>query len=153
MTLKQNKWIVFPDSVDSIEQSIQDHYSTTLGFPGCIGSIDCVHFFWNCCRGCWSTHSMQEKREQGTNSFLSSKSWFHIHRNVLSVSNAGCDNDKTIARFDAAIANLWNQASIWSKSVWEYYYKQNETVGIEKGFYFICDGGYHSWPHQLLIAP
>ena len=47
-------------------------------------------------------------------------------KKVLPVSNVhfGCDNDKTRARFNAAITNLINLANIWRNSFWEDYYLQ-----------------------------
>jgi hypothetical protein len=90
----------------------------------------------------------RERKGEGTSQCLPCN---FTYKKVLSVSNThfGCDDDKTTARFNAAITNLRNQASIWSNSVWEYY-KQDGTVGIEKGSYFICDGGYYQAADSLL---
>ena len=78
--------------------------------------------------------SAREKRRQQCLLF---NSLFRIQaKKVLPASNVhfGCDNYKTIARFDVTIINLQNQATIWSNSVREYY-KQDGTVGTEKGFF------------------
>ena len=44
MSLKQNKWIMFPEYTDSIN--------------------DCVHFFWNCCTSGLLTQSRERKKLQ-----------------------------------------------------------------------------------------
>ena len=132
MSLEQtSKWIALPES-DNLINHIHDNYRT-IGFPGCIGSIDCVYFFGIAVLR--TTHSVQGKGKEKapTCAFLSH---CFMYKRVISVSNVhfGCDNDKTIARFDAAISNLRKQTSIWSISVREYYYKEVGTVRIEKGF-------------------
>jgi len=117
-----------------------------LGLPGCIGSVDCVHIPWEKCpAGLLSSC----KGKEGYPTLVFEVVVSHT-RKILSVSSVffGADNDKTIARFDPAINEVRNGR--YSETEWERRC-YNDTRVKERGYYFICDGGYFSW--KCLMSP
>ncbi len=123
-----------------------------LGLPGCVGSIDCVHVVWDCCRASLLS-SCRGKEKVPTLVFQVVVS---PTKKILAVQGYyyGCLNDKTIARFDPAISALRAKGEFLAELEWSCI-SSNEngvmTKVTRKGMYFICDGGYHSW--KSLIPP
>ena len=145
MTLKQNKWIVFPESVDSIRH-IQEH-CRTLGFPGCIGSIRCVHFFWNLFpAGLLTQCKGKERRRHQPMLALQ----FHIQKSSICFeypfrlwrwqnnSKIQCRNYK----LKKSGKHLEQQCLRVLQTRWNFW--------DWEGFYFICDGGYYQVADSLL---
>ena len=78
--------------------------------------------------------------------------WLRIQRKILSVSQYfwGATNDKTIARYDAAVGELRSPDTFLKNVRWS---SHNHCVLLQEnvGAYFICDGGYHDW--ECLMPP
>lgn len=119
-----------------------------LGIPGCVGSVDCVHVFWDKCP------ANLQSRCKGKDKFPSLV--FEViashTKKILSISSIqyGTDNDKTISHSDAAIRRIRQDGDILKDSSFTYY-KSDGSEGEATGLFYICDGGYNSWIQ--LVAP
>ena len=137
-------YIKLPEQEEEVRHVV-DLY-TRLGLPGCVGSVDCVHIPWDKCPAGLKS-SCVGKEGYPTLAFEVVVS--HT-RMILSVSKAffGADNDKTIARYDAAIDAVKNG----NLSIIEWTRKNSAGEEVtERGLYFICDGGYFDW--KCLMSP
>jgi hypothetical protein len=111
-----------------------------MGLAGCIGTTDCVHVKWdrcpveltNLCKG-----------KEGYPMLSYSVTVDHSGR-ILGVmgSNYGTRNDKTIVHRDAYITDVHD--GIEKKDL-EYELYVDGVLTIQKGVYYLCDGGYHNW--------
>eukprot|EP00978_Attheya_sp_CCMP212_P021848 scaffold64230_cov41-Attheya_sp.AAC.2 len=137
--------ITMPKTEEELEH-VMGHYRS-IGLPGCTGSIDCVHVFWNKCpAGLLNSCQVGNKAKPSLSfEFVVSHTGF-----VLSVSQFfyGCTNDKTICKLDEAI-ELIKEGEL---SKLEFFVRCDDGK-TEKltGPYFICDGGYLDW--MCLIPP
>ena len=112
-----------------------------LGFPGCIGSTDCVHLRWERCPvGDRSLH----KGKEGYPSISYEVTVDHTSKIIAATKGfPGAKNDKTIVRFDGFVSAI-HDGDLYSNVS----YKMCEDTGeeyIEKGCYLLVDGGYHKW--------
>jgi Plant transposon protein len=130
-------WVRLPSSAADIE-SVRALYAA-LGFPGCIGSIDCTHIGW--------ARSPQLRRflfvgkdgyptlayECVTNRLGYIMSW--------TSSFVGSANDITISAFDHFVSEIQNNPLFRD---YEYIiYDAHGAKHTIRGLYFICDGGYN----------
>jgi len=77
------------------------------------------------------------------------RSLFHIRKWFCPYFLFFCaGNDKTIAQYDPAIKAGCNVK--YSENEWEHCCEDDMRVK-EKGYYFICDGGYFLW--KCLMSP
>lgn len=121
---------------------------TARGFPGCIGSIDCVHIGWDKCP------------TQYTNLYTGKEGFPSIAYEVIctsrkfiqsvTVGHPGTRNDKHIVRTDDSVlqilyGNGWLNSKRWQCS------GRDGITKTFRGVYLICDGGYHRWP--CLVSP
>ena len=92
--------ITMPVTHEEIEHVMG--YYRLIGLPGCIGSIDCVHLFWNKCPAGLLNSCQVGNKAKPSLSFEFVVSHTGI---ILSVSQFffGCTNDKTICKVDKAI--------------------------------------------------
>ena len=146
MNLLKDKWIKCPNP--RVPEEIQPAMKIydRLGFPGCIGSTDCVNIALARC-----PHSLKNIHT-GKDGYptLGFNCTVNHHRKFLHVANAcpGSWNDKSKVRFDSFVNEVRDgdykniEFKVQSSSgVWE-------TV---KGTYLIVDGGYHRW--RILQCP
>ena len=130
---------------DQLQQILNDYSS--IGLPGCIGSVDCVHIGWNRCP------AYQKNIFKGSKGYPSVV--FEVvsdhRRKILSISylHPGTRNDKHIVKFDAAVSNLHDRNLFLGRQEWNVLTVESSITC--KGYYFICDGGYLRWP--VLICP
>lgn len=116
-----------------------------LGFPGCIGSIDCTHFEWKKCPQ-YLQNLCTGKEGYPTLAFQTVVD--HGRRiRWLSPAFYGSTNDKGICHEDSFINRIRN--SEFSQMEFELYNANDETVRY-RGAYFICDGGY---PEEASFQP
>jgi len=112
-----------------------------LGFPGAVGSVDCVHIKWDKCPfGLRSSC----KGKEGFPTLSYEVSVDHTKR-ILSAtrSHYGARNDKTIVKYDEHIMNIHN-GDLYSDCSYVLY-NADGSVAFIRGLYMICDGGYHKW--------
>lgn len=111
-----------------------------LGFPGAIMSTDATHVPWD------RVPCTQHANHTGKEKFPSLVWNAHVthDRQFRHVAQAqpGARNDKTLAHYD------WLMQSIKGGLFGEETFNLYDSDGIpqqHKGFYLICDGGYHMW--------
>lgn len=120
-----------------------------LGLPGCAGSVDCVHLWWDKCpAGLLS----QCKGKEGYPSLAFEVICSHTKK-ILSVSPSyyGTMNDKTISRYDPGIQEIRFHNDLLTKHKWSSMTTERGGKKYHEGAYFICDGGYLEW--EELIPP
>lgn len=121
-----------------------------LGFPGCFGSVDCVHIRWDMAAA-KLTHSYAGKEHFKT---LAYEVVVDHKRQILSTTHGfrGALNDKTIIRYDGFIREIRTNALFTS-----YSFVVHDTVDapleLRTGAYLICDGGYHEWKCLITSLP
>jgi Plant transposon protein len=112
------------------------------GFPGCIGSTDCVHIRWDMCPSLWFSSFKNGKNSYASISYEMTVD--HSKRfQSMTIGHYGTTSDKTVVKFDGFVeavrfADLYTQA--------EFKLQEDENTWIiEKGLYLLVDGGYHKW--------
>jgi hypothetical protein len=112
-----------------------------LGFPGAVGSIDCVHVRWDKCP--FSLRSSCSGKEGYPT--LAYEACVDHSKKILSVtqSHYGARNDKTIVRYDEHVMNVRN-GDLYADEIF-HLYDEHGVPQEQKGLYLICDGGYHKW--------
>lgn len=144
------KWysdVVFPHFVKlpSLDDLAENGLEYALaGFPGCIGSVDCVHI------RLWGVSANLKQMSTGKEKFPSRSFEVSVnHRGmILSATNGfyGSVNDKTIVKFDEAMMAV--RKGCYDKNEYAIYSKDGELIYVS-GAYFICDNGYHKWPTMM----
>ena len=119
-----------------------------VGFPGCAGSIDVVHFAWGNCPHAWLP-IYKGKEAVPTIGF---QVVVTNRRFIQHVSDGfpGTWNDSCSVKYDCAVKGLQPGGSSWLRSVKWAVLTDSGTECFE-GCYFICDGGYLRW--QSLVSP
>jgi Plant transposon protein len=112
------------------------------GFPGCVGSTDCVHIRWDQCPAPWLSVF-----RNGKNSFASiayEMTVDHTKRfQATTIGHYGTTSDKTIVKFDGFVNQVRFDA-LYTEAEYKLQVGENLWV-IEKGVYLLVDGGYHKW--------
>lgn len=114
-------------------------YYDLLGFTGAIGSTDVTHIKWSCCPFSWAR---QYTGKEGFATIAYQAIVDHTGR-VLAVTKgyAGSMNDKTIIRYDAAVAKIKTDPVYTQK---EYtLFREDGSTFTRKGNYSIVDNGYN----------
>ena len=132
-------FIKIPKTAADVASVVNDFAAN--GFPGCIGSIDCVHIRWDNCPAMW------RNLYKGKNSYptISYEVTVAHDKTILfsTVGHYGTRNDKTIVRFDGMVQAI-HQGGIYDDMTFELY-QCDGTIVEQTGYYLICDGGYHQW--------
>jgi hypothetical protein len=128
-----------PETPDEIKETL-DMYAAA-GFPGCVGSIDCVHIAWGMCP---TKERSWFKGKEGWPTIVYEVVTNHATR-IFSATpgHPGTCNDKTTVRFDSFVQDMHKRGLY--KDV-EFTLRQEDgSLKTMKGLYLICDGGYHKW--------
>ncbi len=108
-----------------------------LGFPGCVGSIDCTHITWQACNKNYRFLCV------GKSGFptLSFQAVVSHDRFVYSISPTflGATNDLTISRNDPSTVNM---SSGYLDEIEYVLYSDTGVPMLCKGGYLLCDKGY-----------
>ena len=147
MSSLKDKFIRTPDPTNNDEmKSAMDMYAR-LGFPGCIGSTDCVNIALSRC-----PHSLKNIHT-GKDGYptLGFNCTVNHHRRFLHVSRScpGSWNDKCKVRFDQFCCNVREQ-ELYKQIPFQVRTSTGEWV-TRRGVYLIVDGGYHRW--RILQCP
>ena len=147
MASVKDEFIFFPRD-DVGHKFIVDEYGS-IGFPGCIGSVDCVHVGWDKCPHQWK--NLFKGKEQHPS--VSYEVVCTARKFIQSVSpgHPGSRNDKHIARTDPAIMNLLEQNHWLASKQWVATTDASGGKKMFRGSYLLCNGGYHRWP--CLVFP
>ena len=119
-------------------RSVMEMYEK-LGFPGCVGSIDCTHIRWDKC----PVSLTNLCKGKGQHPTLVFEATVDHNKRVLGMTRSfyGTINDKTIVKSDSYVQDVKDGICYG-----EVKYKITMANGgvVEKtGVYFLCDGGYH----------
>ena len=158
-------WVRMLSTEVEIQRVLKQY--ATLGYPGCLGSIDCCHVHWDRCPAD-QTNENTGKEGYPSRSFevrvpchlcsaMSSTDYVcaqlvcdHTGKILAStVGFCGSWNDKTIVKFDGAVYAL-RSSPRYNRRKFQVYGADKSLRDLE-GLYFICDGGYHHWLE--LICP
>ena len=141
------EFIYFPVDDESY-RFVVDEYAS-MGLPGCVGSVDCVHVGWDKCPSPYKNmYCGKEKYPSVAYEVVCTSRKF-----IQSVScgHPGSRNDKHIARTDAAIMNLLEPNDWLGGKSWEVICDSEGRRKVFHGSYLLCNGGYHRWP--CLVFP
>lgn len=141
-----DKYCGLPRDPEEIDKIVSEY--ALLGFPGCIGSTDCVHIAWDRCPY-KLRFEYTGKAHYPTVSF--EVTCTHSRR-ILACSKGfpGSTNDKTIATFDEFIQGMKN-GKLFGDCEFKVMVGENGEEEILKGLYLLVDNGYQKW--RCLINP
>ena len=112
------------------------------GFPGCIGSTDCVHIRWEMCPSIWKT-----AYKNGKNSYASIAYEMTVTHSKkfqsTTIGHYGTTSDRTIVKFDGFVRQIRTEKK-YIDAEFELQVGPKEWI-TEKGVYLLVDGGYHKW--------
>ena len=112
------------------------------GFPGCIGSTDCVHIRWEKCPSVEAT-----TYRNGKYTFTSIAYEMTVTHSkkfqATTIGHYGTTLDKTIVKFDRLVRNIRSK-KCFTNAEYKLQIGPNEWI-TEKGVYILVDGGYHKW--------
>lgn len=140
----REEWIRAPTD-EEVEETMRLYEQS--GFPGAIGSIDCVHVWWDRCPVNIANVCLGKEKYPT----LAWQVVVNHKRRILSVSRShyGAENDLTIARYDQFIMDMhWGHK--YKDVEFELYNAHGNTEKIT-GLCLLCDGGYHLW--RILQCP
>jgi hypothetical protein len=134
-----NAWVCLPTSKDLA--FVMKVYET-MGFPGAIGSFDCVHVAWGRCPAGEQAACYNGKQDGPTLLFLMCADH---KRKILSCSGAftGTMNDKTISLFSKFMKELRNGTLV--KGGIEYQLRTKDGFTTRTAPWCIVDNGFHKW--------
>jgi hypothetical protein len=138
MATMYDEYICMP-SGDDLERVTAQY--ARMGFPGCVGSTDCVHFYWDRCpHNVRHLHQGKEGKPTVAYSLIAD----HSRRiRSLTVGHPGARNDKSISQYDRSIQDIRAKRLYQNESfkLYDAHGRQHVHVGL----YLLCDGGYHKW--------
>lgn len=131
------KKFVSPPQGDQLKESLQTFEK--LGFPGCIGSIDCTHIRWDHCPHSWKNNMTSSKEAGPTVKF---EVVVDHNRRVLHVSEAftGVAHDQSILENDTFPSEV-NCCTAYKDMIFTTKEEGNYEQTWE-GVYFLSDQGY-----------
>jgi len=127
-------------AIASEVQEASDLYAR-LGFPGCVGSIDCTHVRWVKCPS-QTLHSHVGKEKFASRVF---QVVVDATRRILVFTSSapGSVSDKSVAHVDPFIRTLRTN-SLFTE--FQYHLRDEAGRPVEhRGAYLISDCGYHDW--------
>ena len=129
-----------PRNTDELN-AVTSLYSA-VGFPGCVGSTDCVHIRWEMCP---ALHFNTYKN--GKNSYASIAYEMTVDHSKrfqsTTIGHYGTTSDMTIVKFDGFVNKVKTEA-FYTETAFKYQVADNQWA-LEKGLYLLVDGGYHKW--------
>jgi len=136
-------------------RSIMQAYAL-VGFPGCVGSIDCTHIrWWNCpSKHRNSCHGKEGYRLLGFQVIVdNTKRILHVSKGYFGSLNDQniCDIDPIIYNDNGGIVNLARDRRFLYNDVKFDLYDSDGNVDRIVGAYYISDGGYP--PISVFISP
>lgn len=112
------------------------------GFPGCVGSTDCVHIRWEMCPSMWSSAFRKGKNSYASIAYEMTVD--HTKRfQASTIGHYGTTSDMTIVKFDGFVTAV-RFDKLFTESEFKLQVDDKKWV-TEKGLYILVDGGYHKW--------
>lgn len=112
------------------------------GFPGCVGSTDCVHVRWEMCPSMWTSVFKNGKHSYCT---IAYEMTVDHSKRLMATTRGHYDttSDKTIVKFDGFIRKVKHD-DFYVSVEFKLQVDENKWI-IERGLYLLVDGGYHKW--------
>lgn len=127
---------------DSVEMEKVSSLYAASGFPGCIGSTDCVHIRWERCPSAWT--SAYKNGKHTYTSIAYEMTVTHSKKlQATTTGHYGTASDRTIVKFDGFVQHV-RENKLYTNAEFELQIGENDWV-TEKGVYLLVDGGYHKW--------
>jgi hypothetical protein len=147
MSSTKPEFIHFPLDNDGYRFVVDNHAS--MGLPGCVGSVDCVHIGWDKC----PTQFFNLYKGKETYPLVLYEVVCTSRKFIQSVScgHPGSQKNKHIARTDVATTNLLLPQDWLGAKFWEVVNNADGFKKVSHGSLLLCDGGYHRWP--CLVYP
>jgi hypothetical protein len=131
---------VYPRNSEELD-AVTSLYAA-CGFPGCVGSTDCVHIRWECCPSMWSSVFKNGKHTYASIAYEMTVD--HTKRfQATTIGHYGTTSDKTIVKFDGFV-NTIRFDKMFTEAQFKILVADNRWI-TEKGVYLLVDGGYHKW--------
>ena len=132
------EFVKAPETEDEIRLAMAPYHVN--GFPGAIGSVDCVHIRWDKCP--FSQRSSCHGKEGFPT--LAFECVVGHNKKIYSAtkSHPGARNDKMIVKFDAHVQSV---KSGKYGTVKYNLYGVDGNLNEQRGCYLVCDNGYHKW--------
>lgn len=146
MTSLKDDYIYMPMDEATYSRVVGEY--TSRGFPGCIGSVDCVHIGWDRCPTQY--HNVYTGKEGYPSIAYEVICTSRKFIQSVTVGHPGTRNDKHIVRTDESVTNLLYGNGWLNSKLWQCVGPGGVTRTF-RGNYLLCDGGYHRWP--CLISP
>lgn len=144
-TYEFKQWIHPPESDSDIEFAEKSY--RLAGTPGAIGSVDCVHLHYDRCPA-QERSSYDGPKGHPT---ISYEMVVGHNRRIYSLTPGwpGTTSDKTIVKHDDFVMQM-HEGGLYSDKEFLLCH-ENGRYYRHKGYYLICDGGYHRW--RVLQCP
>ena len=112
------------------------------GFPGCVGSTDCVHIRWEMCPSMWLSAFKNGKHSYASIAYEMTVD--HSKRfQASTVGHYGSTSDMTIVKFDGFVSEV-KLNKLFTEAEFKIQMNDHKWI-VEKGLYLLVDGGYHKW--------
>ena len=112
------------------------------GFPGCVGSTDCVHIRWEMCPAVWASAYRNGKHNYASIAYEMTVD--HSKRfQSTTIGHYGTTSDKTVVKFDGFVTEV-RFGELFTQAQYKLQIDDNRWI-VEKGLYLLVDGGYHKW--------
>jgi hypothetical protein len=128
-----------PSTKEEIDRTMAVY--NRLGFPGCIGSTDCVHIRWERCP---VGERFLHKGKEGYPTLSYEVTVDHTSK-IMAVTHGfpGATNDLTVVRFDGFVTDIHDGLK-YADVTFPMVTISGEEY-MEKGAWLLVDGGYHKW--------
>jgi Plant transposon protein len=118
------------------------------GFPGCVGSTDCVHIRWESCSAQWASAFKNGKPNYASIAYEMTVD--HSKRfQASTIGHYGTTSDKTIIKFDGYVTKVRFE-KLFTEAQFKIQIAENKWI-IERKVYLLVDGGYRKW--RIMICP
>jgi Plant transposon protein len=118
------------------------------GFPGCVGSTDCVHIRRESCPSQWASAFRNGKHNYASIAYEMTVD--HSKRfQATTIGHYGTTSDKTIVKFDGYVSKV-RFDQLFTEAKFKVQISERKWI-VEKGVYLLVDGGYHKW--RIMICP
>lgn len=119
-----------------------------LGFPGCIGAVDCMHYVWKNCPARDKGQYLNSRNSKSAT--LQCEAWCDHDRYIWSwySGRPGTNNDLNILAHSPLFNDIFNNTFRCGRMSG---YSIHSNFNIFHRFYFLVDGIYPRWP--IFVRP
>lgn len=127
-------------------KEISERY-TTVGFPGCIGAVDCMKLYWKNCPYYEKGQNLNTK-ESTSLATIVCEAWcdHDLYCWNWYPCRAGTNNDLTVLHSSPLFRDIFND---FFKITTDDVYTISPSTYLRRMYYFLVDGIYPSWPFYV----